>query len=167
MAPVDRETASLYAVSRAALASAATVSPACILPTGTAAVGSPATAEPGEIPTNPLIVVGFERVSVFSTVEPAKMLNAPADPRKTAPGAKADPVTVSVVFPDLLPVATDEVAVISEEPAAAPVAMPLALMVATPGVPDAQVTELVTSAVVRSENVPVTLNCRFCPLVIV
>ena len=167
MAPVDRETASLYAVSKSTLASAATVSPACILPTGTAAVGSPFTAEPGETPTNPLIVVGLERVSMLLTVEPAKMLNAPAEPRKTAPGAKAAPVTVSVVLFDLLPVATDEVAVISDEPAVAPFAMPLALMVATPVVPDVQVTELVTSAKVLSENLPVAVNCWFCPLIMV
>jgi hypothetical protein len=106
-------------------------------------------------------------MSVLLTVEPASTLNKPADPKNTAPGDKVAPDTVSVVLPDLLPVATDEVAVITDVPAVTPVARPLPLMVAIPGVPEVQVTALVKSTVVASENVPVALNCWVWPLLIV
>lgn len=65
----------------------------------------------------------------------------------TAMDASVADVTVSVVFAVLLP----DVAVITEVPAAKPVARPLASMVATPGVPEVQVTNLVISAEVSSE----------------
>ena len=50
-------------------------------------------------------------------------------------------VTVKVVFPDLLP----DVAVMSDVPAVTPVARPLGLTMATPVVPDDQVTDAVIS----------------------
>ena len=80
---------------------------------------------------------------------------------------KVTPLTVRVVFPDLLPVTTDEVAVISDAPAVRAVARPLGLMVATPIVPDSQVTELVISTDVPSENMPTALNCWATPMGVV
>ena len=56
-------------------------------------------------------------------------------------------VTVRLVFPDRLPA----VAVMTEVPAATPVASPLALMVATLVVPDDQTTAAVRFCVVLSE----------------
>ena len=68
-------------------------------------------------------------------------------------------VTVSVVDPDILPV----VAVIVVEPAAAEATSPLEpaalLMAATAAADEFQVTAVVRSCVVLSENVPVAVNC--------
>ena len=65
----------------------------------------------------------------------------------TAMELKVAAVTVSVVFADVLPM----VAVITDEPAATPVARPLALIVATRVSPDDQVTNAVMSSEVPSE----------------
>jgi hypothetical protein len=51
-------------------------------------------------------------------------------------------------------------------PAAAPVADPPAVIVATPMVSDVQVTELVKFCVELSENVPVAVNCSVVPFAI-
>jgi len=68
-------------------------------------------------------------------------------------------VTASAVDPDMLP----EVAVIVVEPAAIEAARPLdpavLLMVATEAADEFQLTAVVRSCVVLSENVPVALNC--------
>lgn len=68
-------------------------------------------------------------------------------------------VTVSAVDPDMLP----DVAVIVVEPATAVVANPLdpaaLLMAATAAADEFQVTSVVRSCVVLSENVPVAVNC--------
>jgi hypothetical protein len=73
-------------------------------------------------------------------------------------------VTVRVVVPEMLP----DVAVIVVEPAAAPVANPLEsaalLMTATAASDELQITDVVRSCVVLSENVPVATNCWFVPL---
>jgi hypothetical protein len=73
-------------------------------------------------------------------------------------------VTVSVVDPDMLP----DVAVIVVEPAATEVANPLELaallMAATTVADELQVTVVVKSCVVLSENVPVARNCWFVSL---
>jgi hypothetical protein len=69
------------------------------------------------------------------------------------------PETVSVVDPDLPPVA----AVITLVPAASVVANPAALIVATLVVADVHVACVVRSCVVPSENVPVAVNCRVVP----
>lgn len=66
-----------------------------------------------------------------------------------------DAVSVSTVDP----VIPSNVAVMFDVPVATPVASPAALMVATEGVADAQVTWAVTSCVELSENVPVAVNC--------
>ena len=55
-------------------------------------------------------------------------------------------VTVSVVLPDLIP----EVAVMTEVPVATPVARPPGFTIATPNVPDDQVTDAVMSCEVPS-----------------
>jgi hypothetical protein len=82
----------------------------------------------------------------------------------TAMVLKVTLLTVSVVVPVLLPVTTDEVAVITDEPAVKPVATPLmGLMVATAGVAELQATKLVISTDVPSENTPIALNCWFKP----
>jgi hypothetical protein len=70
-------------------------------------------------------------------------------------------VTVSSVEPVMLPT----VAEIVEVPAPTAVAKPVALMVATPGVPDAH-TALLSTCVELSLNVPVAVNCCVAPLVI-
>jgi hypothetical protein len=68
-------------------------------------------------------------------------------------------VTVRVVDPEILP----ELAVIAVEPAASALANPLEpaalLMVPTAVVAELQVTVVVRSCVVLSENVPVAVNC--------
>ena len=73
-------------------------------------------------------------------------------------------VTVSEFEPDMLP----DTAVIVVEPAAAAVANPLEpaalLMPATASSDELQVTVVVRSCVVLSENVPVATNCWFVPL---
>lgn len=72
-------------------------------------------------------------------------------------------VTVSDVDPETLPKA----ALIVVAPAASDVARPLEpavlLMVAMDVVDELQVTEVVRSWVVLSENVPVAINCLFVP----
>jgi hypothetical protein len=73
--------------------------------------------------------------------------------------------TVRSADPNRLPVANDEVAVISVWPAVKPVATPLTgSMLATAIVPACQVTKLVRSADVPSENTPVALNCWVTPI---
>ena len=73
-------------------------------------------------------------------------------------------VTVSEVEPDMLP----DAAVIVVEPAVAEAANPLEpaalLMAATAASDELQVTVVVRSCVVLSENVPVATNCWFVPL---
>jgi hypothetical protein len=73
-------------------------------------------------------------------------------------------VTVSVAVSETLP----DVAVIVVEPAATEVAKPLEpaalLMAATAASDELQVTVIVRSCVVLSENVPVATNCWFVPL---
>src|SRR6187549_608496 len=68
-------------------------------------------------------------------------------------------VTCSVVVPETAP----ELAVMIESPTATVVAKPALLMVALAGVPEVQVTWLVRSCVVVSENVPVAVNWRVVP----
>lgn len=68
-------------------------------------------------------------------------------------------VTVSVVFPEILAM----VAVMSDDPAAALLARPLAVIVATAVVPEVQMTEDVMSCVVPSEYEPVALNGSAIP----
>ena len=70
-------------------------------------------------------------------------------------------VTVRVVFPEILP----EVAVMVEVPAATAVARPLLLTVAIDVFDELQVTWVVISWVVPSENVPVAVNCWVAPTV--
>jgi hypothetical protein len=72
---------------------------------------------------------------------------------------KVAPETVSVVVPDLPPVA----AVIVVLPVASVVAKPAALIVATLVVDDVHVACVVRSCVVLSENVPVAVNCCVVP----
>ncbi len=69
-------------------------------------------------------------------------------------------VTVSVVDPEMLP----DVALIVVEPAAFDEAKPEALIVAAPVLDDIQVTDVVKSWVVLSENVPIATNCSVVPL---
>jgi hypothetical protein len=73
-------------------------------------------------------------------------------------------VTVSAVDPDVLP----DVAVIVAEPAATEVASPLEpaelLTAATAAAEELQITDVVRSCVVLSENVPVAIKCWFVPL---
>jgi hypothetical protein len=72
-------------------------------------------------------------------------------------------VTVRVVDPDILP----DVAVIVVEPTAAEAASPSVpaalLMAATAAADEFQVTDVVRSCVVLSENVPVAINCSVVP----
>jgi len=70
--------------------------------------------------------------------------------------------TVSVVDPDMLP----DAAVIVVDPAATEAASPEALIVTAPVLDEFQAACVVRSCVVLSENVPVTVNCRFVPLAI-
>ena len=67
--------------------------------------------------------------------------------------------TVSVAVP-LIPFSA---AVISDEPTVFPVASPPLVIVPTDGLPEDQLTWLVRSAVLLSENVPVALNCCAAP----
>jgi hypothetical protein len=69
--------------------------------------------------------------------------------------------TVSCVEPLMLPT----VAEIVEVPAPTAVAKPVALIVATPGVPEAH-TALLSTCVELSLNLPVAVNCCVAPLVI-
>src|ERR1035441_1094319 len=71
-------------------------------------------------------------------------------------------VTVNTVDPLTAP----EVALIELVPTDTPLANPPAVMVATPVVADAQVTEAVRSCVLLSLKVPVAVNCRVAPLAI-
>ena len=71
-------------------------------------------------------------------------------------------VTVSTVEPLMLP----SVALIVDVPTATPVARPVAPTVAVAGVPEAQVTDPVRSAVELSEYVPVATNCWVSPAAI-
>ena len=64
-------------------------------------------------------------------------------------------MTVKVVFTKIVP----EAAVMVVVPAVRAVARPLLLTVATAVLDELQVTEIVTSWVVPSENVPVAVNC--------
>ena len=64
----------------------------------------------------------------------------------TAIDCKIAAVTVSVVFPDLLP----EVAVMTEVPTPTPVARPPGFTIATPIAPDDQMTDAVMSCEVPS-----------------
>jgi hypothetical protein len=101
-------------------------------------------------------------VAVNCLVRPLAMLGLAG---VTVIKLKVAAVTVNVVFPDLLP----DVAVITDVPAATPVARPLVgrplgLMVAIPVVPDDQITDAVISCDVPSENVPVAVNCLVRPL---
>jgi len=63
--------------------------------------------------------------------------------------------TVRAVFPETVP----EVAVMVVVPTVTAVAKPLALTVATDVFDEVQVTDVVISWVVPSENVPVAVNC--------
>jgi hypothetical protein len=96
-------------------------------------------------------------VAVNCLVRPLAMLGLAG---VTVIELKVAAVMVSSVFPDLLP----DVAVITDVPAATPVARPPILMVATPIAPDDQVTDAVISCDVPSENVPVAVNCLVRPL---
>jgi hypothetical protein len=82
----------------------------------------------------------------------------------TAMDSSVAEVTVSEVEPDMPPDAAEIVV----EPAAAKVANPLEpaalLMAATAAVDELQVTVIVRSCVVLSENVPVATNCWVVPL---
>ena len=78
----------------------------------------------------------------------------------TAIDCRAAGVTVSTVEP-LTPLS---VALIVEVPGATPVARPAAVIVATGGVAEAQVTWLVRFCVVLSVKVPVAVNCCVAPL---
>lgn len=96
----------------------------------------------------------FPVTAEAGTVETAdfpRITKLPAAPRSTGAGPTPTggvaAATVSVVFPVLTP----DVAVITDVPATTPVARPLALMVATPVVPDDQITCVVISAEVLSE----------------
>jgi hypothetical protein len=71
-------------------------------------------------------------------------------------------VTVSKVEPEI----DDDVAVIVEVPTPAPVARPVALIVAVVVVPELHVTVLVRFCVVPSLKVPVAVNCCVAPLAI-
>jgi hypothetical protein len=71
-------------------------------------------------------------------------------------------VTVSNVEPEI----DDDVAVIVEVPTPAPVARPVALIVAVVVVPELHVTVLVRFCVVPSLKVPVAVNCCVAPLAI-
>jgi len=64
-------------------------------------------------------------------------------------------ITVNVTLAEKV----SEVAVIVEVPAATAVAKPLPLTVATAGLDELQVTDMVISRVDPSENVPVAINC--------
>jgi hypothetical protein len=72
-------------------------------------------------------------------------------------------VTVKVVEPDMLP----DVAVIIVEPATAEAASPSVpaalLMAATPAADEFQITDVVRSCVVLSENVPMAVSCCVVP----
>jgi hypothetical protein len=72
-------------------------------------------------------------------------------------------VTVSRVFPEIVP----DVAVIVVEPAATPVANPPLLMVATPVFDEFHATDAVRSCVLLFEYVPVAINCCVLPVAIV
>jgi len=67
--------------------------------------------------------------------------------------------TVRVVFPEIVP----EVAVMVAEPTVTAVVRPPVLTVATAVFDEVQVTEMVISRVVPSENVPVAVNCWVAP----
>lgn len=68
---------------------------------------------------------------------------------------RAGPVTVSVVNPITAP----DAAWIVEDPALRAVPLPVVEMVATAGVSDDHITELVRFCVLPSVNVPVAVNC--------
>jgi hypothetical protein len=68
-------------------------------------------------------------------------------------------VTVRFVLPEILP----ELAVMVAVPAATAVARPLLLTVADDVFDELQLTSLVTSRLVPSENVPVAANCWETP----
>jgi hypothetical protein len=112
--------------------------------------GNPVIEFPGLTPRSPFTIVA----PVFVTVELARITKVLVDPRSTGAGPAARAVVASAV-PDMLP----DVAVITDVPIATPVARPLAfIIVATPVVPDDQITEAVISCDVPSENVPVAVN---------
>jgi hypothetical protein len=75
---------------------------------------------------------------------------------ETAMAVRVGAVTVTVVESVMVPCAAVRVAV----PVARPVTRPLALAEATEGVPEVQVTELVTSLLPPSEYDPVAVSCR-------
>jgi hypothetical protein len=80
----------------------------------------------------------------------------------TAIDCRVAAVTVRVVEPLIAP----DVALIVEVPTPAPVARPVALIVAVAVVPELHVTVLVRFCVVPSLKVPVAVNCCVAPLVI-
>jgi len=77
----------------------------------------------------------------------------------TAIEDKAAAFTVRIVFPEILP----EAAVMVVLPAATPVARPLLLIVATDALDELQVTWVVISWLVPSENAPEAANCLVAP----
>lgn len=81
----------------------------------------------------------------------------------TAMLERVGPVTVSVVNPITAP----DAAWIVEDPALRAVALPVVEMVATAGVSDDHITELVRFCVLPSVNVPVAVNCCVAFLAIV
>jgi hypothetical protein len=108
-----------------------------------------------------VVLSEYVPVAVNCCVVPGAMLGLVG---LTAMDTSVAEVTVSKVEPDMLP----DAAVIVVEPAATEVANPLEpaalLMVATAAVDELQVTVIVKSCVVLSENVPVATNCWFVPL---
>jgi hypothetical protein len=108
-----------------------------------------------------VVLSEYVPVAVNCCVVPLRMLGFVG---VTAMDTSVAEVTVSVVDPDLPP----DIALIVVEPAVAEVASPLdpaeLLMAATAAVDEYQVTAVVRSCVVLSENVPVALNCCVVPL---
>jgi hypothetical protein len=102
--------------------------------------------------------------SVLWSVKVPVALTCAVDPSCTVTPANAiesscAALTVSVADPDTEP----EVAVITAEPCVFEVARPDPLIVATEGLADVQLTELLMSPVLESEYVPVALNWTVSP----
>jgi hypothetical protein len=95
-------------------------------------------------------------VAVNCWVDPTEMIGLAG---VTAMEDRVEEVTVRVVLPEIVP----KVAVMAAVPAETAVARPLLLMVATDVLEEFQLTCVVISWVVPSENVPLAVNCWVTP----
>ena len=113
-----------------------------------------------EVPSTTAVTVrtspGAVIASATSVVDPTRARSSGANTSNVHPLGGLTPSVVPAVIPC-------RVAVMLVVPAASAVARPCPLMVATRSLPEAQLTEDVTFAVLPSENVPIAVNCCVPP----